>query len=321
MQSVRGFAENELGPAVLQARRSSLLAAGCTDASIADGSCNPANVPSSALFTRPTGGSTLLEGSAELRIPLGRLIGGVAFVDGAYVGTSGLDSPAHARGAVTPGAGLRYRSPLGVLRLDIGLRPVGERSLRSSSPYRTARAADTVVRLTNEKSYSPIDPSPGALHSLARRLVVHFAMGQAFDGAAQSPTRARPGATRPTRDRARYAAPTCAARDRRAGRRCRFSSASSSSRARCARRPGRRCGTRACPARRTAPPPGPAAPPRKPSVPRRRAASGRSFAAVGAVILAPSVSSTGASLLTEDTTAARSVSTPRRTTGSRRARC
>jgi outer membrane protein insertion porin family len=180
MQSVRGFAENELGPQVLQARRGSLLTAGCTDATIANGSCDPSGVPSNELFTRPTGGSTLLEASAEMRIPLARQLGGVVFLDGAYVGTSGLESPAKGRGAVTPGAGLRYRSPLGVLRLDFGLRPVGARSLPVVVAVPDGAGGDRIVRLASEKSYSPIDPSPGALHAMARRIVVHFAMGQAF---------------------------------------------------------------------------------------------------------------------------------------------
>jgi hypothetical protein len=116
----------------------------------------------------------------ELRVPLGRLIGGVAFLDGAYVGTSGIDSPGKGKGAVTPGAGLRYRSALGVLRLDVGLRPVGAQSLPVVAAVPDGAGGERIVRLANEKSYSPVDPSPGALHSLARRLVVHFAMGQAF---------------------------------------------------------------------------------------------------------------------------------------------
>ena len=39
---------------------------------------------------------------------------------------------------------------------------------------------ERIVRLTRDKSYSPVDPSPGTLRSIGRRLVVHFAMGQAF---------------------------------------------------------------------------------------------------------------------------------------------
>lgn len=180
MQSVRGFSENELGPTVLQARHASLLAAGCTDASIANAQCDPSSVPDDELFTRPVGGSTLIEGSAELRLPVLKLLGAVVFLDGAYVGTAGLASPAHGRGAITPGAGFRFRTPLGVLRLDVGVRPVGAESLPVVVATTDAGGNDTIVRLAREKRYSPITPSTGTLHSIARRLVVHFAMGQAF---------------------------------------------------------------------------------------------------------------------------------------------
>ena len=180
MQSVRGFAENELGPTVVQARRASLLAVGCTDASISSGACDPSAVPNDQLFARPIGGSSVIEGSAEVRFPLLQALGAVLFVDGAYVGTSGIASPAHGKGAITPGAGFRYRSPLGVLRLDIGLRPVGAQDLPVVVAVTDPNGLDRIVQLSREKSYSPIDPSPGTLHSIARRLVVHFAMGQAF---------------------------------------------------------------------------------------------------------------------------------------------
>ena len=180
MQSVRGFAENELGPTVLQARRASLIGAGCTDASIVSGACDPSGVPSNELFPRPIGGSTLLEAGAELRIPVLKQLGAVVFLDGAYVGVAGLSSIAKAAGAITPGGGFRYRSPLGVLRMDFGLRPVGAQSLPVVVAVTDAQGNDRVIRLLREKSYSPVDPSPGALRSIARRIVVHFAMGQAF---------------------------------------------------------------------------------------------------------------------------------------------
>jgi len=180
MQSVRGFAENELGPRVLQARHETLIAAGCTDATIADGSCDPTTVPNNELFPRPVGGSSVLEGNVELRVPLRKQLGGVAFIDGAYVGVGGIASPAPGKGAVTPGVGLRYRSPLGVLRLDVGLRPVGHEMLPVVAAIPDGAGGMRIARLAQEKSYSPIDPSPGALRSIGRRLVVHFAMGQAF---------------------------------------------------------------------------------------------------------------------------------------------
>ena len=180
MQSVRGFAENDLGPRVLQARRGSLLAAGCTETTIANGSCDPSGVPSSDFFTRPTGGSTLIEGSAELRVPVLKQLGAVVFLDAAYVGTSGLASIAHGKGAVTPGGGFRYRSPLGVLRLDIGLHPTGAERLPVVVAVPDSLGGERVVTLSQQKNYTPLDPSPGFLRSIGQRLVVHFAMGQAF---------------------------------------------------------------------------------------------------------------------------------------------
>ena len=180
MQSVRGFAENDLGPRVLQVRRSSLLAGGCTDVTIANGSCDPGAVPSSDFFERPVGGTTLVEGSAELRVPMTSVLGAVAFLDGAYVGTSGLSSAARGKGAITPGGGFRYRSPLGILRLDVGLHPVGTEQLPVVVAVTDASGAEQIVQLAKEKAYSPLDPSPGFLRSVGRRLVVHFAMGQAF---------------------------------------------------------------------------------------------------------------------------------------------
>ena len=180
MQSVRGFAENDLGPRVLEVRRGSLLAAGCTDATIASGQCDPTGVPSSDFFSRPTGGTSLLEGSAELRVPVAKELGAVVFLDGAYVGAGQFATVAHGAGAITPGGGFRYRSPLGILRLDVGLHPVGEQSLPVVVAVTDAQGSTQVVRLQQEKRYSPVEPSPGLLRSVGRRLVVHFAMGQAF---------------------------------------------------------------------------------------------------------------------------------------------
>jgi outer membrane protein insertion porin family/translocation and assembly module TamA len=180
MQSVRGFAENELGPTVLEARRGSLIGVGCTDVTIASAQCDPSAVPNDQLFPRPIGGTSLLEGSAELRLPIAKAFGAVLFLDGAYVGTAGISSPAHGKGAITPGGGFRFHSVLGIIRLDVGLRPVGAQLLPVVVAVTDAQGGDSIVRLAREKSYSPIDPSPGVLHSIERRLVVHFAMGQAF---------------------------------------------------------------------------------------------------------------------------------------------
>jgi len=180
MQSVRGFAENQLGPTVLQARESSLLSIGCTHASIATGVCDPSAVPGNQLFPLAIGGTSVIEGNIEARIPLMKLLGAVVFVDGAYVGTPGISSPASGQGAITTGGGFRYRSPLGVIRLDIGIRPVGAKEYPVIVSVNDPSGAERIVLLSREKNYSTLSPSPGTWHSIARQLVVHFAMGQAF---------------------------------------------------------------------------------------------------------------------------------------------
>jgi outer membrane protein assembly complex protein YaeT len=66
---------------------------------------------------RPIGGLTLAEASLELRFPLWRELGGVAFVDAGQVN---LDSFRLDAGEFfySAGIGLRYRTPIGPLRLD-----------------------------------------------------------------------------------------------------------------------------------------------------------------------------------------------------------
>jgi hypothetical protein len=56
------------------------------------------------------------------------------------------------------------------------LRPVGNQVL----PVVVAQPDGSVITLATEKIYSPVEPSPGFFHRIARSLVVHFAMGQAF---------------------------------------------------------------------------------------------------------------------------------------------
>jgi outer membrane protein assembly complex protein YaeT len=79
----------------------------------------------------PTGGNAVIVLNAELRVPVWRDFGAAAFVDGGNVfrRASDLDL-SRIRG--TAGFGVRYRSPLGPLRLDLGFKldrqvlPTGE---------------------------------------------------------------------------------------------------------------------------------------------------------------------------------------------------
>jgi len=85
--SVRGFALNRLGP--LDAKKN------------------------------PVGGNSLIEGSVELRFPIVGDLGGAVFVDFGNVFRPALTYQlADLRYAVGPG--IRYNTPIGPVRLDVG---------------------------------------------------------------------------------------------------------------------------------------------------------------------------------------------------------
>lgn len=101
---VRGYDQNELGPLVYVVP---------TDSIQAD------SVPQSATRVSATGGTRVVTGNLELRIPTpvfsGRLRVAL-FVDAGALWLSGERTPLR----VTPGVGLRYSSPLGPIRFDVG---------------------------------------------------------------------------------------------------------------------------------------------------------------------------------------------------------
>jgi outer membrane protein insertion porin family/translocation and assembly module TamA len=84
-------------------------------------SANAAELPSGCI--RPLGGLTLWELSLETRFPISGSLWGVGFVDASdltrEVAQIRLNYP-----HLSPGVGLRYLSPVGPLRLDVGFRPV-----------------------------------------------------------------------------------------------------------------------------------------------------------------------------------------------------
>jgi outer membrane translocation and assembly module TamA len=69
----------------------------------------------------PKGGNSVVVLNAELRVPVWRDVGVVAFLDGGNVFRRIEDfDVSEIRGAA--GFGLRYRSPVGPLRLDLGFK-------------------------------------------------------------------------------------------------------------------------------------------------------------------------------------------------------
>ena len=185
-RSVRGYSENQLGPRVLTIDPAKLTtsadttAALCSTATIADGTCDPNFVASSEFVPRPLGGNTLIEGSIEYRFPLTPTITGAVFVDAGSVYGARLNLPPGDRTGISPGIGVRYGSPIGPVRIDIGIRP----SLAEELPVVTqVMGADSVlhlVHLQTAKRYDPQEGAGGFLRKLTNRLQLHLAIGEAW---------------------------------------------------------------------------------------------------------------------------------------------
>ncbi len=183
---MRGFGENQLGPRVLtvdpdRLKDADLEGPACTDATIIDGTCDPnmAGLPSSAFQPRPTGGTSLLEGSVEYRFPLWEKFGGAVFVDAAVVG-EGATRLAKGTGAITPGFGFRYYSSAGAIRVDLGFRPKLTENLPVVTQVINQDGELEIRALEARRRYSPIDESGGFFTQVTNRLALHLSIGQAF---------------------------------------------------------------------------------------------------------------------------------------------
>jgi outer membrane protein insertion porin family/translocation and assembly module TamA len=154
--SVRGFAQNRLGPQVLQLTDVSPLLADtladgsplCTPESLTDLTCDPGSLPDSEFLPRPTGGTSFLEGSVEVRFPLsGQRWEGAAFADFGQVWGEG-DAVRLGALELTPGVGVRFLSPIGPIRVDLG--------------YRFAGGEQLQVVTSQVRPYDPDRDGPGA---------------------------------------------------------------------------------------------------------------------------------------------------------------
>ncbi|MEO8881703.1 MAG: BamA/TamA family outer membrane protein [Gemmatimonadaceae bacterium] len=187
--SVRGYGENQLGPRILTIDPGKLMKSGCTTSMIADGSCNPNTtngvgdtlvVPSASDFTSlPTGGTSLLEGSIEYRFPfLMKNLQGAVFVDAGYVG-AGSSTVTQGKAAVTPGFGVRYMSPVGPIRVDLGFRPSLTDELTVITEITQSDGTHKLVELSTPRNYNPLEGGSG-LSKILNRLALHLSIGQAF---------------------------------------------------------------------------------------------------------------------------------------------
>lgn len=195
--SVRGFAQARLGPKVLTVDAAGVLAAdtadggaGCTGTAINDGTCDPRPLSPRLFEVRPVGGSALLEGNLELRLPLaGKNLGGAVFLDFGQVWSSTFEYSL-ADLAWAPGFGVRYSSPIGPVRVDLGYR-TGSGEYHSVITTRVC-SGDPCLEVTDPDADPATFRNMTTLQPLTRsvklhdrpgvfdRLQLHISIGQAF---------------------------------------------------------------------------------------------------------------------------------------------
>ncbi|CAN5706289.1 hypothetical protein BH23GEM9_BH23GEM9_17220 [soil metagenome] len=180
-RSVRGYRENQLGPRVLTIDPNVLIEQGdCTAADLADASCDPNDAPVGEFIARPAGGRNVIEASVEYRFQLMREFQGAVFVDGARVGRSVGGVTSSAMTAITPGFGVRYASPVGPVRVDLGIRPRLTEELAVFTEIVDDDGIRRLVRLQTPRAYDPLAETSGFIGQVLGRLRLHLSIGEAY---------------------------------------------------------------------------------------------------------------------------------------------
>ena len=218
-QSVRGYGENQLGPRVLTVAPGDVLGVPQRDSArfLADarfdvcrgsddlalracfGARNTARslagdtsqlafpIADESYTPRPLGGTALVEANLEARFPIWRQLFGAVFVDAGVLGEGSLRDVSGGTRAVTPGFGVRYRSPVGPVRVDLGIRP----KLQETLPVITQTSGgglNTLLDLSSGLGCEgtgfgcrryPQENTTG-IKGAVRRLVLHLSIGEAF---------------------------------------------------------------------------------------------------------------------------------------------
>ena len=204
--SVRGFAQNTLGPRSLTIgveqllrRRGPEAQPVCRPADVRDLTCDGSALAGPDLYQlRPIGGLATLEASAELRFGLyGTVLGGAAFVDVGQVWPTDFSLGDL---EVSPGVGLRYNTQFGPIRMDLAY------SFRDQEPLQVVTSQVRRFAPGRDRAEDRIDiGSPGGPRELIdwvvaenlailgptvlfgdnpgfsfRRFQLHFSIGQAF---------------------------------------------------------------------------------------------------------------------------------------------
>ncbi|HEX6135055.1 MAG TPA: BamA/TamA family outer membrane protein [Longimicrobiales bacterium] len=199
--SVRGFAQYRLGPQLLTVEDGRVLADStgfrpdCTPQEINAGTCDVSGMAAQSpdeFEPRPVGGAVLLEGNVEARFPIWTdRVRGAAFLDFGQVWQT-QDDIRLGDLAWTPGLGIRYSSPIGPIRIDVGYNGTGAERLRVVTTEVCHRVGDACndiqpgiiypddelgirrqLRALPSVVWRPYD-------SFVDRLQFHFSIGQAF---------------------------------------------------------------------------------------------------------------------------------------------
>ena len=148
---VRGYDRNELGPVVYV---------------VSDTSISPEGIPDpNAVQVSATGGDRTIVANLELRLPspvLSSRLRFAAFVDAGTLwegkGSSVL--------RITPGFGVRFASPLGPMRFDVG--------------YNWYQLQEGVLYSANSVTGELVAIQPAYVKDRGRNYTIHFSVGQAF---------------------------------------------------------------------------------------------------------------------------------------------
>lgn len=192
--SVRGYQQNLLGPVVYRVDRARV-----DSVPFGDSYQLVVQPDASVRLPSPEGGTGTLVANLEYRRRFGwptRDLQWALFVDAGTVWATGIAAFSVREVRATPGAGVRFDTPLGPFRVDVGYNPrradAGKAFLFDNLATRDGSSTPFVICVSPGQTISfeeqleagglgcPRTFRPGAGRSTLSRLVFHFSLGQAF---------------------------------------------------------------------------------------------------------------------------------------------
>jgi outer membrane protein insertion porin family/translocation and assembly module TamA len=178
--TVRGVAQNLLGPKVLLTNADEVAALGCV---LAPGGCPPGLVVNPDLVgVRALGGRAVTEANVEGRVWLGGRMQLAVFADfgslwrDLFRSDVTLGGPT-AESLLTPGVGVRIFTGMGPIRLDVGYAPSGSKRY----PLLVRDPVTDELVFLGDVVYNPFTfDNPSGLTEFWRRLQLQVAIGQPF---------------------------------------------------------------------------------------------------------------------------------------------